>query len=271
MVAVLAISAAVAPGAQAAKRSTLKLALPSPGHVTVAAVAVKVKAGRPGRLARHFRVAVKRLGSLPPSVKVLTAQRFIRQKHGGIYGAAVIVVNRAGAAAGGAGAGAHSAERPTFLDILFENQDQCDSCGYRFSEDDLSGGLCHGCLFARAMAQSAQAKNADLLPPPSLKPESDVLKLTFTKHGDTDSIFGDPASGKPPDPSLDTGHYDDGHAFGWNIKSKSDVIDAEHEAIEDILEGQPRKILDDLELAAGTDLTGSGQQVTTIVGPPVIT
>jgi len=271
MVAVLAILATVVPTTQAAKRSTLKVALPSPGHVTVAAVSVKVKAGRPAGLARHFRVGVKRLRSLPPSVRVLTAQRFIRQKHGGIYGVAVLVVNRAGATAGGASAGARSADRPTFLDILFENQDQCDSCGYRFSEDDLSGGLCRACLLRKAIAQAEAAKNADLLPPASLKPVDDVLKLTFTTHGDSDSVFGDPATGRPPDPSLDTGHYDDGHAFGWNIKTKSDVIDAEHQAIEDILEDQPQKLLGDLEVAAGVDLNGSGQQVTTIVGPPVIT
>jgi len=241
---------------------------------------VKVKAGRPAGLARHFRLAVKRLSSLPPSVKVLTAQRFIRQRHGGVYGAAVIVVNRAGAAAGSASPGARSADRPTFLDILFENQDQCDSCGYRFSEDDLSGGLCHACLLRRAIARAAAAQNADLLPPPSLKPVDDVLKLTFTNHGDTDAIFGDPASGKPPDPSLDSGHYDDGHAFGWNIKTKSDLIEMEHEAINDIIGNTPEKIIADFEVASAVDLNGngqidqpggSGQQVTTVVGPPVIT
>src|ERR1051326_6953804 len=124
MVVVPRILAAVVPAAQGANRSTLKVALPSPGHVTVAAVSVKVKAGRPAGLARHFRLAVKRLSSLPPSVKVLTAQRFIRQRHGGIYGAAVIVVNRAGGTAGSASPGARSADRPTFLDILFRSEER---------------------------------------------------------------------------------------------------------------------------------------------------
>jgi hypothetical protein len=279
MVVALAILAAVAPAAQAAKRSTLTVALPSPGHVTVAAVSVKVRAGRPAGLARHFRVAAKRLGSLPPSVKVLTAQRFIRQRHGGTYAAAVFVVNRAGGAAGGARAGLRTAGRPTFLEVLFENEDQCDSCGYRFSEDELSGGICSACQMRRAIARAEAVKNVDLLPAPP-KPLADLFKSDFSQHGNTDAIFGDPASGKPPDPSLDTGHYDDGHAFGWDIKSKADVIKVEHSIIDDIIEDETPKIVSDLEVASAMDLNGngqidqpggSGQQVTTIVGPPVIT
>ena len=76
-------------GALCAKPPPLTLPLPDAGHVSVAAVSMKVKADRPRGLVRHVRVRALRVKSLPPSVRVLTATRFKRSKHGGTYSAFV--------------------------------------------------------------------------------------------------------------------------------------------------------------------------------------
>jgi hypothetical protein len=262
--------------AQAAKPPVMNVLLPDPGHVTAAVAAVKVTAGRPKRLVRHVRVGIKRRASLPASVKVLTVQRFIRSKHGGTYVAAVFVVNRAGAAA--ADAHARTADEPTFLDLLFGSPSSCSRCGAIGNPDYFDHGMCVDCQLKSLQSAAAQAKNVDLLPtPPKLL--VDLFRRDLTDGGDSNSVFGDPSKGKPPDPNLDTGHYDDGHAFGWNVKTKSEVIQVEHHVVDDIIEGQPQNIVPHLEVASATDLNGngqidqpgSGQQVTTIIGPPVIT
>ena len=58
------------------------------------------------------------------------------------------------------------------------------------------------------------------------------------------------------------------------------MIQVEHHVIDDIIEDETPKITSDLEVASAVDLNGngqidqpggSGQQVTTIIGPPVIT
>jgi hypothetical protein len=275
-VVVLVLLASSADGAHAAKRHELSLFAPDPGHVTVEAVELKVT-GKPARkLPRHVRIGFVKRGSLPPSLRVLTVTRAFKSGKGMTYAAAIIAVNRAGAA--GARAAADDDE-PTLLDLVFDKRrSTCQNCGHTLTpgEYDFNGGFCP-CRMRARKVQQATAVNVDA--GASSGKLHDLFKADFSRGGDTVQVFGDPQSGKSADPSLDTGHYDDGHAFGWNIKTKPEIIQVEHHVIDDIIEGQQPNIVPELEVAGNVDLNGngkidqpgSGQQVTTIVGPPVIT
>jgi hypothetical protein len=74
------------------------IALPAPGHITVAALRMNAT-GDPARLPQRARLRLRNAAKLPPSVKVLVATRSIATKHGRRYAAAIFVVRRADAQA----------------------------------------------------------------------------------------------------------------------------------------------------------------------------
>jgi len=248
-------------GALGAKPPRLTLPLPGAGHVTVAAVSVKVKADRPPGLVRHVRFRAPHAKRLPQSVRVLTATRFRRAKHGGTYSGLVVAINRAAAQT------SDSKEPQTFIDLLLGDtpRSRCPGCGFFVPDDDFAGRLCSVCRHTQAFGKAAAAQDAD---------EASAVEPLLLQMLKVDwSATGGGAS-------LDTGHYDDGHAFGWDVKTKKQIADIEHEVIEDILKGDQGNLIPDLEGASGTDLNGNGQidqplpgggqQVTTVVGPPTI-
>jgi hypothetical protein len=127
--------------------------------------------------------------------------------------------------------------------------------------------------------------NANLAKAKALKPVDDLTTRDWTRGGQLlgnkgeQLVFDGPPSGdQTQDQKLDTGHYDDGHSFGWsNSKSaERDVwkdltyeLDA-HQAMADIVVK--------IETHLKTDINGDGQVGTTTntntgttVGPPVVT
>jgi len=64
------------------------------------------------------------------------------------------------------------------------------------------------------------------------------------------------------DPALDTGHYDDGHAFGWKVRSHADQHDVWRTLATAAFDGQWDGVVVAIETRAGTDLNGDG-----VVGP----
>lgn len=258
LVAALVIVFAVPASAGAAKRPRFTVVLPTPGHVTIAALDVTLKVDKPRRLARHVRIGFGRGKPLPPSVKVLTAQRFTRTRHGGKYAVLAIVVNRAGAAS------ARMADRrPTFLDLLFEgrNEGPCKNCHAFEYEDTLDsyGGLCPECVVKARRAKEEAERDADA------KDVAEIERLIKQVESDFNQAR-----------DLDTGHYDDGHSFGWGIKTKPEIIKVEHSVIDDLIQNEQQNMVKDVEVAANVDLDGDGKiggggENNTTLGPPTIT
>ncbi|HEX4804998.1 MAG TPA: hypothetical protein VFU94_03775 [Conexibacter sp.] len=229
-----------------ARRGRLTIPLPKPGHVTVAAFETKAGASAP----RRIRLAAPGARKLPPSVKVLWATRSIRVKGGRRYAGFVLVVRRADVRAAHA---ASEEDEPTIFDLIFA----------------AAAGRCVGC----GQAETVSMRNLDLFGAGQDKPLEDLFRRDWK---DPEAIFG--SGRRTPDPTLDTGHYDDGHAFGWGTGRRlalrpPDVRRVDIDLVQDLLDEQQGRIVSDLEVATKVDLSGdgvvgagSGQQINTTVG-----
>jgi hypothetical protein len=285
LVALAAFALQATPAAAKTPRVTLRL--PSPGHLTIAALELDATADKPGALPRRVTLGAPRLGKLPPDVKVLFATRSLRIRHGRRYAAIVFVVRKAGAAASVATPRAHiadTAHEPDIIDLIFEGGglgwSVCRGCGRDRPIVELDDGTCSSCFdHQRATSQLVAIQDADRRKARKLSTLNDLFKRDFTQGGDPAPVFG--GDGRAPDPTLETGHYDDGHSFGWGTPPRptlppADVTRVEIDLVEDLMERQPAKLVPDLEVATAVDLNGDGaigvkQQVDTRVGPIVIT
>lgn len=273
------IALALGATSAAAKTSRVTLRLPSPGHMTVAALRMTVLAGKPNALPRRVSLGVPGRAALPPSVKVLTATRSVRVRGGRRYMAAVFVVRQAAARATAHAAGAP--REPDILDLIFEGGggtwSVCRGCGAERPTSFLDDELCAECGAERFISQVAAIKDVDKRKPRRASTLTDLFTSDWTRRGDARDLF----AGERPDPTLDTGHYDDGHSFGWGTpKGPSlpppDVLRVEIDLVQDIIERQPAQLVPDLEVATAVDLNGDGtigvkERIDTRVGPPIIT
>jgi len=251
----LAVLATPADASARTSRLHTAIPLPAPGHVTVAAVRMNATVDNPAQLPLRAKLRVKNAPKLPPSVKVLFATRSIATAHGRRYVAAIFIVRKAGAQAYSAAA----PPLPANLDLL----------------------MWMGEREAEWTSQVVAIRNADKAKRRSRKTSTlgDLFRSDFTARGDPGLVFDNPSG--TPDPTLDTGHYDDGHSFGWGTPPRPtlpppDVIRVEIDLVEDLIERQPSQLMRDLEVATAVDLDGDGaigpqQQIDTRVGPVVIT
>jgi len=260
-------SAGVIPASTAAAntvRLRATIPLPKAGHMTVAALRMNATADDPAQLPLSVKLRAPNAAMLPPSVKVLFATRSIPTRAGRRYVAAVFVVRKAGSSAATPQASiAVATHPPGALDLVMW-----------MSERE-----------AEWTSQVVAIRNADKAKRRSRRSSTlaDLFKRDFTQDGDPGPVFG--GDGQPPDPTLDTGHYDDGHSFGWGTGRRlalppPDVMRVEIDLVEDLIERQPGQLMPDLEVATAVDLDGDGtigpgpapqQQIDTRVGPVVIT
>jgi hypothetical protein len=222
--------------------------------MTVAALRMNAT-GDPQQLPLRAQLRVKNAAKLPTSVKVLFATRSIATAHGRRYAAAIFVVRRAGAQA--RTAAAERARSVLNLDLWIDGP------------------------HPEWESQVVAIRNADKAKRRSRKTSTlnDLFRSDFTAGGEPGPVFDNPSG--TPDPTLDTGHYDDGHSFGWGTAGRPslpppDVIRVEIDLVEDLIERQPGRLVTDLEVATAVDLNGDGaigpqQQIDTRVGPIVIT
>jgi hypothetical protein len=250
--------------------------------MTVAALRMDVTAAHPQRLPRRVSLGAPGLGKLPPSVKVLFATRSKRIRRGRRYMAAVFVVRRVEARATLAAHVAGAPHEPNIVELIFGGDggswSVCSGCGAERPTGFLAEGeLCSACDAARFESQLAAIKDADKRKPRRRSTLNELFRADWTKSGDAEGIF----DRQPPDPTLETGHYDDGHSFGWGTPPRptlppADVTRVEIDLVEDLIERQPAQLMPDLEVATAVDLDGDGaigpkQQIDTRVGPVVIT
>jgi hypothetical protein len=102
--------------------------------------------------------------------------------------------------------------------------------------------------------------NADLATGSQVKSDERVLDDLFTGHSKpaqppTSSQINNGLS----DPNLDTGHYDDGHAFGWNVKTESQQKDLWLTVITDFTHNKLTQVVDGIENFVHTDLNADGK------------
>lgn len=240
-----------------------KLAIPAPGHVSVGAVEVTVrKHGRGAPPTRLSLTMTNRFG-LPDSVRFFYARRRISTAPLR-YELLLLAVNRASGRSASASATRVRARAATTqfnagsIVLGYPTRaafgHSCGSCGKKLP----ASTNCKSCWFKRTTIRQVQAVNADSNSTAELAALTGLLRAGWANNGDTNSVFGNPGTGTPRDPTVDSGYYDDHRAFGWDRASLRDPKPALHVVVDDLLGGRPQQIVPALELIGQADLNGNG-------------
>jgi hypothetical protein len=253
---VFACSAAPASAATTIKPGAYKLAIPAPGHVSVAAVEVTVQKHGRGRPPSRLSLTLPNRFAMPDSVRFFYAQRRISAAPLR-YELLLLAVNRVSGHAARATAGRTQFNAGS-ITLQFPSSASfghgCASCGRKLPLTT----RCSRCWFKKTSTGQVQVVNADTASATGLASLLTILRAGWTTGGDTNAVFGNPTAGTPRDPTLNSGHYDDGRAFAWEPQSLRDPISALHAVVDDLLTGQPPKVIPDLELIGQADLNGNG-------------
>lgn len=263
------------------KRGVYKLAIPTPGHVTVAAVEVTVRRHGRGRPPTRLSLSLPNRFGLPDSVRFFYARRRIAISPLR-YELLLLAVNRA---SGRSSASASVATRKRVhrrrgrvhhrrkrraraarvqfdggrIVLHFPSRPvlghTCGSCGRKLPRST----NCTHCWFKKTTTSEVQVPNAGTASPTELAGLVALLRAGWTTNGDSNAVFGNPATGAPRDPTLGSGYFDDHRAFGWAYASLRDPAQAIHGVVDDLLSGQPQQIIPGLELVAQADLNNNGQ------------
>jgi len=281
-----ALGAGSANAASKVRTAGYKLAVPAPGHVTVAAVEVTARKHGRGRPATRVLLNLPGQYSMRDSLRIF----FSRRRLSGSplrYELLFLVVNRAPghtvassvATAYGSSSKkrrakhsrrssrrhrrAHRASRAQVdagtITLTVPSRPafghSCGSCGQKLPRTT----NCKRCWFRTATTRQVQVVNVDTADSAGTASLVAMLRQGWTNNGDTNSVFGNPAAGVPREPLLEAGFFDDNRAFGWNPASLADTVPIDHGIVDDILSGQLSKIVPDLELVSQADLNGNGQ------------
>jgi len=253
----LACGAAPASAAVTIKPGGYKLAIPSLGHVTVAAVEVTVQKHGRGRPPSRLSLTLPNRFALPNSVRFFYTRRRISAAPLR-YELLLLAVNRASGHSSTKAGAARTQFNAGSIVLGFPSRPAsghtCGSCGKGLPVST----NCKRCWFKKTVVRQAQVVNADSGSATDLASLLGMLRAGWTNNGDTNSVFGNPTAGTPHDPTLDGGQYNDNRAFGWNTQSLRDPAPALHAVVDDLLSGQPPKIIPDLELIGQADLNGNG-------------
>ncbi|HEY1594135.1 MAG TPA: hypothetical protein VGF74_01965 [Thermoleophilaceae bacterium] len=253
------------------RSGTYKLAIPAPGHVSVAAVEVKVlKHGRGAPPSRVLLDLPNRFG-LPEEVRFFYVRRRISTAPLR-YELLLVAVNRATGRSSSASASAARAKATRRVSaraakVQFDAGSillgfpsraafghTCGSCGAKLPKST----NCKSCWFKRTTVQQIQVVNADTASVAQLGSLVGLLRAGWTTNGDSNLVFGNPTAGTPRDPTLNGGEFDDHRAFGWAPASLRDPGPLMHTVVDDLLTAQPQQIIPALELIGQADLNGNG-------------
>ncbi len=291
-----AVVAAPASARRVSHPPQLRLALPAPGHVTLEMVSATVR--RPSRGLRTsglLKPRLPRARSLPPSVRILYLRRTFRKRTAVRSTLLLVAVNRAqpGSAPRSAALAqpaqltpnlcfTHATQAPivtspvtdeAYAYLVYGPPDKprfaYSECRVSLPQAGLGGVLAvNPDLSSRPLAASGRGELME-----------SVLLVDEPSDQAVDRALGDP--------KLDTGHYDDGHSFSWNVKTKAQ----ERAVFDDILKFIAHRnslsgLVPMLEQDTGADLNGdgtiggpgcagstprSGSTICTTVGQPVVT
>jgi hypothetical protein len=270
------LACAALPGStSAAKQPTLKpsiykLAIPEPGHVSVAAVEVTMQKHGRGRPPSRVSLTLPNRFGLPDSVRFFYVRRRISAAPLR-YELLLLAVNRASGRS--SASSARRAPHRRRVRSTAKTQFNAGSIVLQYPSRPVSGHTCGNCAqrlpvttncpkrcwFKKTRIREVQVVNADSAASTDLAALVTLLRTVWTSNGDTNPVFGNPATGTPRDPTLNGGQYNDNRAFGWNSASLRDPAPIFHAVVDDLLSGQPSKIIGDLELIGQADLNGNGQ------------
>jgi hypothetical protein len=266
------VAVAAAPASTArptVKRSIYKLAIPEPGHVTVAAVEVTVRKHGRGRPPSRVSLTLPNRFGLPSSVRFFYVRRRISVAPLR-YELLLLAVNRAsGRSSARSARRAHRARR---VHTTAKTQFNAGSIMLQYPSRPVAGHTCGNCAqrlpvstncpkrcwFKRTRIKESQVVNADDASATDLVTLQTMLRSGWTTGGDANPVFGNSTVGVPRDPTLNGGQYNDNRAFGWNSASLRDPGPIFHTVVDDLLTGQQGKIVGDLELIGQADLNGNG-------------
>lgn len=290
---VAAATAALAPEAGAAKKAkprSLQVALPAPGHIAIETLKMTVK-GKSRRMPKGLRLKPRKLSSLPPSVRVLYARRTIRAKRKTTYALLLLTVNAVTAKASTMAVAAENGHKggggllksgkggdktlttmaelalffgsPVAANVIQQQQDELDE---QARADEFVDFL--------VKLEAQQTTNADLASPQQVAKVGRTLTDLFqgVKDGRNGLVFEQPQGS---DPNLDTGHYDDGHAFGWGVKTPAQELNV-FANLAAFINGQVDQLVAQIEADMSADVNGDGavappgQTIDTTIGAPVI-
>jgi len=289
-----AVVAAPASARRVSHPPQLRLALPAPGHVTLEMVSATVR--RPSRGLRRsglLKPRLPRARSLPLSVRILYLRRTFRTRTAVRSTLLLVAVNRATPGSTPRSAAlAHPAQVPLVLcfsnrtpTVRAEVTDEAyaylvygppDKAQFTYSQCKVS--------LPQVSLGGVLAVNTDLTSRPLAASGRRELTESLLLVDEPSDSTVDKALG---DPKLDTGHYDDGHSFGWNVKTKAQ----ERAVFDDVLKfiahsNSLSGVVPMLEHDMGADLNGdgaigapactgnpprSGATTCTTVGQPVVT
>jgi hypothetical protein len=224
--------------------------------VTVAAVEVTVQKHGRGRPPTRISLSLPNRFALPDSVRFFYARRRISAAPLR-YELLLLAVNRASARARASAAGTQF--NGGSIVVTYPSRPvpghTCGACAKKLPR---TTSCKKGCWFKKTVTRSAQVVNADTGSATDLASLATMLRSGWSSNGDTNAVFGNASTGTPRDPTLSGGHYDDNRAFGWNSQSLRDPATALHAVTDDLLTGQPQKMIGDLELIGQADLNGNG-------------
>ena len=246
-IAVLALAGVLASSASAAKPPplTLNVPLPAPGHVSIETFRLTV----PSK-AFPVRLALRPLdaSSLPPSVRVIYGRRSIRSGSSTTYALVLLVINRA---PGRSLARSHVDQLPMFTgeDMSFAADLALffgSPAAAAYLKEEATVHVATGKPVPQATrAKATLAANADLASAAQAKQAFSAFKaLEFDANGELD-------------PGVETGHYDDGHAFGWKGSAA-----AERKALGDLSDlgrANTDALIADIERDLRADINGDGK------------
>jgi hypothetical protein len=270
---------------------SLLVPLPAPGHVTIETLTIRVTGKRLGRLPARLRLRAPTVRSLPRSVRILYARRTTRTKHTITYRLVLLAINVAARQGTRQARAAQDSSPPPDGHLLGRAPLGFNSGGAKLNvfagrnsgrpdtaQDSTEWNeILDGARLRNQMAASSW-RNAD-------------VGSAGRGHLIVEAVKPVLGGGTNPEPRLDTGHYDDGHAFGWRPEG-------EKQALHEITNANLDRLVADLERDMGADINGdgtigssqactrasrstttdqlsssalSGRDICTTVGPPVVT
>lgn len=239
----VAMALALVPAGAAAKSARIHLPLPGPGETVLGVTQLRFKGAAPGTL----RPKLLRRDAFDPACRGLYAVYRVRRGRTTIL-TFVTLVLRAEAAR------AQKAPHETV---------------------DPVEGFQMALFFAQAgIGPSLQTGIYDTAEDRPTRPPKDLVGLL--NRGGVLLAFGAP-DGDLGENEIDTGHYDDGHSFGWKPAGTAKAIDtwlhlsADNAPYEKLIEKIERNLSADLDGDGKVARGGSGGVVDTEVGPPIIT
>ena len=237
----VALAAAPAP-ASAGARHVFEVPRAAPGTIAVAGMNLTTRVSRGTKATPRLRLRFPKATELPPSVRILWAKRRVRRGRRVTFSVLFMSINVATATA----RAAQEEHELRVVDLV----NMTLSGPWSFTQKSPP-------VLARSLVGDSPVKRQLI----QLFQTSWLVRIGQTVFEDETQTASE----------LDTGHYDDGHAFGWRPAGQKDAWASLKQLNDENLDA----VVAEIETRLEVDIDGDGSKgkpvVDTTVGPPVIT